>query len=185
MDLRNKTTSEFRTLFLSPLGVPNCQVSLYMYMLISKTPNRCGTSHRVLWLEPTLIQRLNIFIFMDSFSRMLSIPPTSRWSYRYLKRSCLVIQKTCEGGEGGRQQWVKPFQWSLWMRYICQIFCTWNQYICVLDHESVQIYNACNLIIFLKALLGNHFQPFLTPSGCFSSPRSFITWRKNTRYMYA
>ncbi len=30
MDLRNKTTSEFRTVFLSPLGVPNSQVSLYL-----------------------------------------------------------------------------------------------------------------------------------------------------------
>ena len=29
MDLRNKTTSEFRTVFHSPLGVPNFQVSLY------------------------------------------------------------------------------------------------------------------------------------------------------------
>ncbi len=28
MDLRNKTTSEFRTVFHSPLGVPNSQVSL-------------------------------------------------------------------------------------------------------------------------------------------------------------
>ncbi len=30
MDLRNKTASEFRTLFLSPLCVPNSQVSLYI-----------------------------------------------------------------------------------------------------------------------------------------------------------
>ncbi len=30
MDLRNKTTSEFRTVFHSPLGVPNSQVSLYI-----------------------------------------------------------------------------------------------------------------------------------------------------------
>ncbi len=30
MDLRNKTTSEFRTVFDSPLGVPNSQVPLYM-----------------------------------------------------------------------------------------------------------------------------------------------------------
>ncbi len=29
MDLRKKTTSEFRTVFPSPLGVPNSQVSLY------------------------------------------------------------------------------------------------------------------------------------------------------------
>ncbi len=28
MDLRNKTTSEFRTVFDSPLGVPNSQVIL-------------------------------------------------------------------------------------------------------------------------------------------------------------
>ncbi len=28
MDLRNKTTSEFRTVFHSPLGVPNSQVPL-------------------------------------------------------------------------------------------------------------------------------------------------------------
>ena len=32
MDLRNKTTSEFRTLFPSPLDVPNSQVSLYLVM---------------------------------------------------------------------------------------------------------------------------------------------------------
>ncbi len=30
MDLRNKTTSEFRTVFGSPLGVPNSQVALYI-----------------------------------------------------------------------------------------------------------------------------------------------------------
>ncbi len=30
MDLRNKTTSEFRTVFGSPLGVPNSQVPLYI-----------------------------------------------------------------------------------------------------------------------------------------------------------
>ncbi len=30
MDLRNKTISEYRTLFLSPLGVPNSQVPLYV-----------------------------------------------------------------------------------------------------------------------------------------------------------
>ncbi len=33
MDLRNKTTSEFRTALGSPLGVPNSQVALYIYML--------------------------------------------------------------------------------------------------------------------------------------------------------
>ncbi len=32
MNLRNKTTLEFRTVFDSPLGVPNSQVSLYMYV---------------------------------------------------------------------------------------------------------------------------------------------------------
>ncbi len=32
MDLRNKTTSEFRAVFDSPLDVPNSQVPLYMYM---------------------------------------------------------------------------------------------------------------------------------------------------------
>ena len=31
MDMRNKTTSEFRTSFDSPLGVPNSQVPLYFY----------------------------------------------------------------------------------------------------------------------------------------------------------
>ncbi len=31
MDLRNKTTSEFRTVFHSPLGVPSSQVPLYLY----------------------------------------------------------------------------------------------------------------------------------------------------------
>ncbi len=31
-DLRNKNTSEFRTVFLSPLGVPNSQVSLCIQM---------------------------------------------------------------------------------------------------------------------------------------------------------
>ncbi len=30
MDLRNKTTLEFRTVFHSPVGVPNSQVQLYM-----------------------------------------------------------------------------------------------------------------------------------------------------------
>ena len=31
MDLRNKTTSKFRTDFRSPLGVPNSQVSLHVW----------------------------------------------------------------------------------------------------------------------------------------------------------
>ncbi len=30
MDLRNKTTSEFRTVFHSPLGVSNSQIPLYI-----------------------------------------------------------------------------------------------------------------------------------------------------------
>ncbi len=30
MDLRNKTTSELRTVFHSPLGVPNSQIPLYV-----------------------------------------------------------------------------------------------------------------------------------------------------------
>ncbi len=30
MDLRNETTSEFSTVFDSPLGVPNSQVPLYV-----------------------------------------------------------------------------------------------------------------------------------------------------------
>ncbi len=30
MDLRNKTTSEFRTVIHIPVGVPNSQVSLYL-----------------------------------------------------------------------------------------------------------------------------------------------------------
>ncbi len=34
MDLRNKTTSEFRTVFDSPLGVPKSQVSLYDFLLV-------------------------------------------------------------------------------------------------------------------------------------------------------
>ncbi len=33
MDLRNETTSDFRTVFHSPLGVPNSHVSLYSYPL--------------------------------------------------------------------------------------------------------------------------------------------------------
>ncbi len=32
IDIRNKTTSEFRTVFHSPLGVPNSQVPLYVYL---------------------------------------------------------------------------------------------------------------------------------------------------------
>ena len=32
IDLRNKATSEFRTVFHSPLGVPNSQVSLYIVL---------------------------------------------------------------------------------------------------------------------------------------------------------
>ncbi len=32
MDLRNNTTSEFRTVFDSPLGVPNSEVSLYIFL---------------------------------------------------------------------------------------------------------------------------------------------------------
>ncbi len=35
MDLRNKTTSEFRTVFDSPVGVPNSRVPLYIYALIA------------------------------------------------------------------------------------------------------------------------------------------------------
>ncbi len=40
MDLRNKTTSEFRTVFHSPLGVPNSQVPPY-----TDQPSRCPVLH--------------------------------------------------------------------------------------------------------------------------------------------
>ncbi len=40
MDLGNKTTSEFRTVFDSPLGVPNSQVSLY-YHAVTPHGNTC------------------------------------------------------------------------------------------------------------------------------------------------
>ncbi len=40
MDLRNKTTPEFRTVFLSPLGVPNSQVSLYIAFHAFSHPRR-------------------------------------------------------------------------------------------------------------------------------------------------
>ncbi len=36
INLRNKTTSEFRTVFDSPLGVPNSQVPLYLIALYAK-----------------------------------------------------------------------------------------------------------------------------------------------------
>ena len=39
MDLRNKTTSEFRTVLDSPLGDPNSQVPLYLFS--SEDHNRC------------------------------------------------------------------------------------------------------------------------------------------------
>ncbi len=41
IDLRNKTTSEFRTVFHSPLGDPNCHVPLYvcMYVLLTSGNN--------------------------------------------------------------------------------------------------------------------------------------------------
>ncbi len=35
MNLRNKTTLEFRTVFGSPLSVPNSQVSLYLQSVYS------------------------------------------------------------------------------------------------------------------------------------------------------
>ncbi len=39
MDLGNKTTSEFRTVFHSPFGVPNSQVPLYVVLVFpSPTP---------------------------------------------------------------------------------------------------------------------------------------------------
>ncbi len=41
MDLRNKTTSEFRTVFGSPLGVPKFPVPLY------KDPNADDTAQRL------------------------------------------------------------------------------------------------------------------------------------------
>ncbi len=53
MDLRNKTTSEFRTVFDSPLGVPNFQVPLYVPLpgaLTIRPPDRvangqCNLTH--------------------------------------------------------------------------------------------------------------------------------------------
>ena len=36
IDLRNKTTSKFRTFFHSPLGVPNSQVPLYLDILVQE-----------------------------------------------------------------------------------------------------------------------------------------------------
>ncbi len=41
MNLRNKTTSEFRTVFGSTMGVPNSQVSLYLKQLLPTLINQC------------------------------------------------------------------------------------------------------------------------------------------------
>ncbi len=43
MDLRNKTTSEFRTVFGSPLGVPNSQVPLYINEFYLQSASSTGT----------------------------------------------------------------------------------------------------------------------------------------------
>ncbi len=53
-NLRNKTTSEFRTVFHSPVGVPNSQVSLYL-----KTPHKhhIRTSY---WMTPSYTKILNL-----------------------------------------------------------------------------------------------------------------------------
>ncbi len=74
MDLRNKATSELRTVFLSPLGVPNSQVPLHVEIcygnkdrcmlisyLLTKTAELKGSFHlfsQTLQLEGTV---LNIF----------------------------------------------------------------------------------------------------------------------------
>ncbi len=34
MDLRNKTTSEFSTVFDRPLGIPNSQIQLYTHAVL-------------------------------------------------------------------------------------------------------------------------------------------------------
>ena len=39
MELRNKTTSELRTVFRSPLGIPNSQAPLYMYWEMERMNN--------------------------------------------------------------------------------------------------------------------------------------------------
>ncbi len=50
MDLRNKTTSEFRTVFHSPFGVPNSEVPLYIdvlfWILIANSLGFCAVWHK-------------------------------------------------------------------------------------------------------------------------------------------
>ena len=50
MDLRNKTTSEFRTVFDSPLGVPNSQVPLYIELVTVQVLHHECTQSQAVWV---------------------------------------------------------------------------------------------------------------------------------------
>ncbi len=45
LDLRNKTTSEFRKVFHNPLGVPNSQVALIMHACMVMIPIQVRVSY--------------------------------------------------------------------------------------------------------------------------------------------
>ncbi len=61
MNLGNKATSELRTVFLSPLGVPNSQVPLYLVKEPSWGPMLLSTINRKLYMRrPSVPSHLTV-----------------------------------------------------------------------------------------------------------------------------
>ncbi len=90
MNLRNKSTSEFRTDFHSPLGVPNSQVALYIscmpwhYYLITPIQN---VQRRAAKLLPGLKD-------MDYLTRLKALPTLS---YKQVRGGMIVVFKLAMG----------------------------------------------------------------------------------------
>ncbi len=90
MDLRNKTTSEFRTVFHSPLDVPNSQVPLYMSLLRFDSLALYLGGERT---DQVVSQRQEVNVQYDGPQRLLRV--TTRQAGRL--RKCFVTNETVLG----------------------------------------------------------------------------------------
>ncbi len=77
MHLRNKTTSEFRTVFLSPLSIPNSQNSLYMASL-------CYRVHGIVNLTRLLEWRLQYHFVGGRGKGLVVVLVSKRISCRHI-----------------------------------------------------------------------------------------------------
>ncbi len=104
MELRNKTTSEFRTVFRSPLGVPNSQVPLYLQI---KSIFHIKTVRKQLVgcnLRSTISKYTHHLVIFHSDVQKLPFPDLSFWvqfptlwaqRHRYINVEELHIMLLC------------------------------------------------------------------------------------------